>query len=61
MAIGEMRSTSTRSLRLLHVDIDAALSKYHGVGDELLAAAKAWSASEPPMAQKVDASSFSET
>jgi hypothetical protein len=51
MTIGLISSTSTKSLMLLQVDMDAALSKYQGVagGDEV--AAKALS--ESTIAQRM--------
>ena len=52
MTMGVISSTSSKSLRLLQVDMDAALSKYHGVFNVAVAAAKAFS--ESAMAQRAE-------
>jgi hypothetical protein len=52
MTMGVISSTSIKSPMLLQVDIDAALSKYHGVFDVAVVAAKAFS--ELAMAQRAE-------
>ena len=51
MTMGVISSTSIKSPMLLQVDMDAALSKYHGVLDSVAAAVNAFS--ESAMAQRM--------
>ena len=52
MTIGLISSTSIKSPMLLQVDIEAALSKYHGVLDIAVVAANAFS--DGAMAQRAE-------